>query len=63
VVVGGGGIATQDEPYTAVITMALPQQEANGFTVSFTRVLEVTAQEFGTKIFAHAVCVEIDAGE
>jgi hypothetical protein len=60
VVVGGGGIATGGEPYTAAITAALPQQEANGFHVEFTRVLEVIDQEFGTQILAYAICAEIN---
>jgi hypothetical protein len=63
VAVGGGGRATGDEPYTAVINTALLLKEANGFTVSFTRVLEVISPGFGTQILAYAFCAEINAVE
>lgn len=63
VVVGGGGLATQHSPQSAALTMAWPRQDPERFTVSYTRMFDVEASEFGTLIFAYAICAKIDTTE
>ena len=62
-VVGGGGRATQDDPDSAVITAAIPMQDPERFSVTFTRAFPPESTDFGTFVQAYAVCLSLGAAD
>ncbi len=56
VITGGGGRVIGGDPDGVAITMALPAQESDRFSVTYTRFVAVEEPQFGTQILAFAIC-------